>query len=205
MSMHNANAFYELAIRHMVGPPTIHMILRDWKIPFDVAPYRAITFSRIDYADFEAAKEALKSTVEEVIKPDFVVENPITHARGVAKIKEHASDELRVILDEMQSLRERVYHTELMALVASQNAKAALNIPADNLALARLLRGPDLNALAAFNPAAIPLMMTPPPPSSPPETAKMDGIFGLSPSNSNQTLDGVIVDGLREMEETKEK
>ena len=26
MSRHNANAFYELAIRHMVGLPTVHMI-----------------------------------------------------------------------------------------------------------------------------------------------------------------------------------
>jgi hypothetical protein len=31
MSMHNANAFYELAIRHMVGLPTIHMTGRSGK------------------------------------------------------------------------------------------------------------------------------------------------------------------------------
>lgn len=46
MSRHNANAFYELAIRHMVELPTVHMIQTDWKVPFDVMPYRAIPFSR---------------------------------------------------------------------------------------------------------------------------------------------------------------
>jgi hypothetical protein len=38
MSLHNANAFYELAIRHMKQLPTIHMIRAGDKIPFDVAP-----------------------------------------------------------------------------------------------------------------------------------------------------------------------
>src|ERR1700687_4206370 len=33
MSLHNANAFYELAVRHMVRLPTIHVIHSDWKIP----------------------------------------------------------------------------------------------------------------------------------------------------------------------------
>jgi hypothetical protein len=31
---HNANAFYELAIRHMVQRPTIHMIRADQALPF---------------------------------------------------------------------------------------------------------------------------------------------------------------------------
>src|SRR5262245_29916524 len=33
LSLHNANAFYELAIRHMVRLPTIHMIHKDWTLP----------------------------------------------------------------------------------------------------------------------------------------------------------------------------
>jgi hypothetical protein len=45
MSGHNANAFYELAIRHVVRLPTIHIILSTDQIPFDNAPYRAIRFS----------------------------------------------------------------------------------------------------------------------------------------------------------------
>src|ERR1700750_2605228 len=71
MSMHNANAFYELAIRHMVRLPTIHIIHKDWKVPFDVAPFRAIQFARDDIDDVEAAKTALKITIDEVIRDGF--------------------------------------------------------------------------------------------------------------------------------------
>src|SRR3546814_12011024 len=34
LSEHNANAFYELAIRHTTGKPVIHMIHVDYHIPF---------------------------------------------------------------------------------------------------------------------------------------------------------------------------
>jgi hypothetical protein len=108
LSLHNANAFYELAIRHMKRLPTIHMIHKDWKLPFDLAAFRAISFSLADYLDLENARVSLKSTVEEVIKPGFVVENPITHARGVIEVSEHASPEQRVILDKLGALERQI-------------------------------------------------------------------------------------------------
>jgi hypothetical protein len=104
LSHHNANAFYELAIRHMVRLPTIHMIHKHWQLPFDVAPFRAIPFCRDEYVEVETARASLKSTVEEAIKPGFVVENPITHARGVIHIDQHASPEQRVLLDRLEGL-----------------------------------------------------------------------------------------------------
>jgi hypothetical protein len=108
LSHHNANAFYELAIRHMVRLPTIHVIHKDWKLPFDVSGFRAIYFSRDDYADLEKARASLKSTVEEVMRPGFEVENPITHARGVINLDQHASSEQRVILDKLEALERQI-------------------------------------------------------------------------------------------------
>jgi hypothetical protein len=108
LSHHNANAFYELAIRHMVRLPTIHMIHKDWKLPFDVAPFRAISFCRDDYADVVTARASLKSTVQEVMKQGFEVENPITHARGVINIDQHASPEQRVLLDRLEALERQI-------------------------------------------------------------------------------------------------
>jgi hypothetical protein len=183
MSMHNANAFYELAIRHMVGLPTIHMIRNDWKIPFDVAPYRAIPFSWTDHADLEAAQEALKSTVEEVIKPGFEVENPITHARGVVKVREHASDAMRVVLDEMEGLKKKLNRTEVAAYLALQNANAAIGrMPSSPLE--KLMSVP-------FNPASPPPMIFTS--SDMPNTGRMGEIFGLAPSSSNSIL-GKLLD-----------
>jgi hypothetical protein len=108
MSQHNANAFYELAIRHIVRLPTIHMIRSADKIPFDVAPYRAISFSWAEAEHLKEARAALKSTVEEVTKPEFVVENPITHARGVIEFEQHASPGEKVLADEIAALQRRV-------------------------------------------------------------------------------------------------
>jgi hypothetical protein len=108
LSRHNANAFYELAIRHAIRLPTIHMIHKDWKLPFDVAPHRAITFGRDEHAELEKAQADLKSTVEEVTKEGFVVENPITHARGVINLDQHASPEQRVLLDRLEALERQV-------------------------------------------------------------------------------------------------
>ncbi len=44
LSSLNPNVFYEIGIRHMIQKPIIHMYLEGTKIPFDVAPYRAIRF-----------------------------------------------------------------------------------------------------------------------------------------------------------------
>jgi hypothetical protein len=108
MSMHNANAFYELAIRHMVRLPTIHITHVDWKIPFDVAPYRAIHFARAEFSDIETARAELLSVVKEVIAPGFVVENPITHARARIEIDNHATPEIQALIAEVAALREKV-------------------------------------------------------------------------------------------------
>ena len=39
---HNANVFYELAVRHSVQKPVILLIEKPQKIPFDITTYRAI-------------------------------------------------------------------------------------------------------------------------------------------------------------------
>src|SRR5262245_19824439 len=56
MSMLNANAFYEMGIRHMRQKPIIHMYREGDKIPFDVAPYRAIPFSFAHPDNLESAR-----------------------------------------------------------------------------------------------------------------------------------------------------
>ena len=127
LSLHNANAFYELAIRHMVSLPTIHMYHKDWKLPFDVAPHRAIPFSRDDFAELETAKADLKSAVEEVIKPGFVVENPITHARGVINLNQHASSEQRVVLDRLEALERQIQRLDEKPVDAA-HAKSPLSV-----------------------------------------------------------------------------
>ncbi len=85
--------------------PIIHMYRTDESIPFDVAPHRAIPFSYAHPDDLKNAQDALRSAVSEVIKPDFQVENPVTRARGVLRLEEHATPELQVLFDQMRSMQ----------------------------------------------------------------------------------------------------
>jgi hypothetical protein len=108
MSFHNANAFYELAVRHMKRLRTIHIIRKDEKIPFDVALYRAIHFSRQEFKDVSEARSELASVVRAVMAPDFVVENPITHARARFELDQHATPEMQALTAEVAALRDRI-------------------------------------------------------------------------------------------------
>lgn len=112
MSFLNANAFYEMGIRHMKQAPIIHMYREGDKIPFDVAPYRAIPFTLAHPDDLEAAKTKLKMAVEEINKAEYEVENPVTRARGIVRLEEHATPEQRVLLDFVQALSIRVRQLE---------------------------------------------------------------------------------------------
>jgi hypothetical protein len=131
MSFHNANAFYELAIRHMVQLPTIHMIRVGDKIPFDVAPYRAIPFSYASPDALEQAKRDLKSAVEHVIAPNFVVDNPVTHARGVVELREHATPEQQLLLQQIESILARLDGVESSLATVRAVALAAAWTPSN--------------------------------------------------------------------------
>lgn len=112
MSRENANAFYEMGIRHMKRLPTIHMYSEGQNIPFDVKPYRAIPFKYNEPNDLEKAKSLLKAAIGEVIKDGFVVDNPVTQARGVEKLEESATPETKVLFDQMAGLQSRVERLE---------------------------------------------------------------------------------------------
>jgi hypothetical protein len=108
MSLANANAFYEMGIRHMKRLPTIHMFLEGESIPFDVKPDRAISFKYDEPSDLKAAQVLLRAAVEEVMKPNFVVDNPVTRARGLEKLEETATPEQRVFLEQLQQMGRRL-------------------------------------------------------------------------------------------------
>jgi hypothetical protein len=108
MSFHNANVFYEMAVRHNVGKPIIHMIRKADQIPFDVIPQRAISFSIQRAGDVETAKKVLRPAVREALEPSFRIDNPVIHARGQLKLQEEASPAMQVISDEMAALRSQI-------------------------------------------------------------------------------------------------
>lgn len=65
LSFGNPNAFYELGVRHMTKLPTIQIIRKGDKIPFDVAQGRTIV---IDVSDIYTLMDRMESAKNELIE-----------------------------------------------------------------------------------------------------------------------------------------
>lgn len=68
LTEHNPNVLYELAVRHAVDKPVIHVIEPHLsKIPFDVAGFRTIEFDLTDPDSIENAVEQLRKHAEQAM------------------------------------------------------------------------------------------------------------------------------------------
>jgi len=74
---HNANVFYELAVRHSIQKSVILLIEKPQKIPFDITTYRAIFYDFNDVKVFKAAEEELRRQVKAVVDGKFIPDSPI--------------------------------------------------------------------------------------------------------------------------------
>lgn len=90
LSFNNPNAFYELGVRHMCKLPTVQMIRKGDRIPFDVSQGRTI---KIDMSDVytvmesvESAKRELRQHLRAALAADYKGEdNPInTYLPGIS-------------------------------------------------------------------------------------------------------------------------
>jgi hypothetical protein len=63
LSFHNPNVFYELAIRHTIGRPTVHLIRKGDAIPFDLKDFRTITIETNDKYELVAKLETYRSEI----------------------------------------------------------------------------------------------------------------------------------------------
>lgn len=68
LSFHNPNVFYELAIRHMVGKPTIHLIRTGDNIPFDVKDFRTIVINTTDKYDLVAKLDTYRADIANQVR-----------------------------------------------------------------------------------------------------------------------------------------
>jgi len=108
----NPNAFYEIGIRHTIQLPIIHMHLDGQRIPFDIAPFRSIKFSRRRPADIRAARTALFAAVQEAAKEDHEVDNPVTFSRGKVEFEKTATPTERLLTDQLGQVRDRLEFIE---------------------------------------------------------------------------------------------
>jgi hypothetical protein len=63
LSFHNPNVFYELALRHATGRPTIHLIRTVDRIPFDIDQFRTIKIDTSDLYSFVPQIETYRAEI----------------------------------------------------------------------------------------------------------------------------------------------
>ena len=82
LSFHNPNVFYELSLRHVCRLPTVQIIRKRDKIPFDLDQFRTIKVDTDDvyglYPKLEEYKSEIANQVRKVLENPEEVDNPIT-------------------------------------------------------------------------------------------------------------------------------
>lgn len=110
----NANVFYELAVRHAAKKPVVHMIANGQRIPFDVAPTRAI-FYDLDLAGADNAKNQLNRFVGAIRAGEFDPESPLTNALDRITLSRSASPQDRresQMIGTLQDIQVRLINLE---------------------------------------------------------------------------------------------
>jgi len=107
----NANAHYELALRHVTRKPVVHMLLAGQALPFDIAHQRTVFYDTSNLDAAEQAKADLAKHVDAVLKNPEAADNPIAVALLVldlAKSRDTTDQTLARILTALTELREEL-------------------------------------------------------------------------------------------------
>ena len=121
----NANAFYELGIRHSTEKPTIHVARVGTILPFDNVSHRTIFMDLTDWHSIELGRTRLAAAARAIGSPHFRVSNPITQANASFKMRESADPRDQLISGlqaRMQSLE-----LQLRGNVIAQTSHAILD------------------------------------------------------------------------------
>jgi hypothetical protein len=123
LSDFNANVYYELAIRHAVKKPVIHLITKGQEAPFDVSQMRYVSYDITAPESVEEAQQELRANVEAIEKGEQSL-TPIQFTQFVlaAQAGQAGSPDTGVILnavgtamrnisEELKSIKELVAKT----------------------------------------------------------------------------------------------
>jgi len=146
----NPNVFYEVAVRHAVQKPIVHLITAGEEIPFDVANMRAVPYALDDPDALEEAQEELARKVRSIEEADWIAAaNPISAAREVSLLQGSEQPEARAagdilaavgeLRDEVRGLAKRVPSSGRPTILRERVAQYLIDQgkPKSSVALAR--------------------------------------------------------------------
>lgn len=115
---HNPNVFYELAVRHAVRKPVVHLIEVSQTIPFDVVAMRTIS---LDHRDLESADRCRQDIVQQIKAIEAgatEVYNPISQAVDLESLRGSGNPLEKSTADIVSTLQEvRVMVADLQSSI----------------------------------------------------------------------------------------
>jgi len=108
LSGHNANVFYELAIRHAAGKPCVQMIQKGEPIPFDLSQVRTLRINYPSLRAIERFRADLEKQIRQAEKRPSAGDNPLSQAIELMSMKKSSNRSIRATAElrsEMANLR----------------------------------------------------------------------------------------------------
>lgn len=102
----NSNVFYELAVRHAIRKPFIHLIQKGDRIPFDVAGTRTIFVDHRDLDSVAAAKNGIINQVKSIEDGGAQIETPISVSLDLQILRQSEDPKQRSLADIMSAISE---------------------------------------------------------------------------------------------------
>lgn len=99
LSEYNPNVFYELAIRHALRKPFIHLIEEGERIPFDVANTRTIHVNHRDLDSVDSAKNEIINQVRSLEGDAGSIETPFSISLDLQALRQSEKPEERSLAD----------------------------------------------------------------------------------------------------------
>jgi hypothetical protein len=104
------NVYYELAIRHAIRMPVVHLIHAGDKIPYDIATVRVVQVDDCDLRSVDHCKEQLKQQIQSVGEDPSGFDNPIPMAVRVLMLRnsenpaDNTSAQILTMLQDIRSI-----------------------------------------------------------------------------------------------------
>ncbi len=109
----NPNVFYELAIAHGLGKPTIILTDEYTKPPFDIKDLKYIKFKTGDYESGKEAEKKIKNQISMILNSKFKPKSPITEVFKFQNIKEQG-DNGEILIEILGSIKSLSSNVENM-------------------------------------------------------------------------------------------
>lgn len=142
---YNPNVFYELAVRHMVKKPFVHLMQKGQPLPFDLHDNRTIVVDHTDLRSVAISKKQLKQQIQEVEGDPSLVDNPISESIDRAALEHSGKSTDRRYADILTRLDE--FSERLNEVLVGQRfgprPTSGVFAPAGNLAAMKVDRNED--------------------------------------------------------------